>query len=58
MPNEISIYGKRHVPDGLAGVYVNSLDEAGMNSVSASIAADTHALVLTACKTPIQGAMP
>ena len=60
MPNEISIYGKRHIPGGLAGVYVSGAGEAGANSVSANylcIAAETH-LYVTACKTPVQGAMP
>ena len=60
MRNEISIYGKCHVPGGLAGVYmyVTGAGEVGTNSVSANslcIAAKKR----MACKPPpVQGAMP
>ena len=60
MPNEISIYGKRRVLGGLAGVFVTSAGVAGVNSISANylcIAADMY-LYVTTRKTPLQGAMP
>ena len=50
MPNEISIYGKRRVLGGLAGVFVTSAGVAGVNSISANylcIAADMHLYVTT-----------
>ena len=35
VPNETSIYGKRHIPGGLAGVYISGVGVAGLNSVGA-----------------------
>ena len=49
MPNEISIYGKHHVPGSLAGMYASGPGEAGTNSVSTNylcIAADMHLYVI------------